>query len=113
MDADQDNEFRGTVITMNRPKTSLRDILATPSAEPAAPHVTPGDGEAGPEPSAAPPEQDDSLPWPQEAYKAHGRAANKPQATLFFVTRGHVFEGFSYACLERIRLLPPENPGGG
>ena len=113
MDDDQDDDLGGNVISMNQPKMNIRERIAAAAVPPAAPHVTPGRPEAEPPPPSAPPEQDDPLPLPQEAYKAHSRAANKPQPTLYFVTRGHAFEGFSYACLERIRLLPPKHPGGG
>jgi hypothetical protein len=112
MNADQDHDTGGTVITMQRSKMSIREALAPSIAQPAAPHVIPDEGETEPPPSTVEPELADPLPRPGGAYKAHGRHGNKPQATLFFVTRGHVFEGFSYAYLERIRLKPPETAGG-
>ena len=108
MDADEDDDSGGTVLTMQRPKMSIRDLIAPP----AAPHVIPDAPEAEPPPETAQPEQTDPLPRPGSAYKPHGRPANKAQATLYFVTKGHVFEGFSYAYLERIRLLPSTTPGG-
>ena len=62
MDADQDNDFGGTVITMNRPKMSIREMLATPTTQQAAPQFSPDEGEAEPPPATVQPEQDDPLP---------------------------------------------------
>ena len=112
MDADQHDDSGGTVITMQRPKMSARELFAAAPAPQAAPLFIPDEPEAEPPPATVQPEQADPLPRPGGAYKPHSRPANKAQATLYFVTRGHAFEGFSYASLERIRLLPQETPGG-
>jgi hypothetical protein len=62
---------------------------------------------------AASPEKPDPLPRPGEAYRVHGRHGNKPDLTLHFVTREFAYEGFSYASLERMQLLPSSKPGTG
>jgi hypothetical protein len=59
------------------------------------------------------PERSDPLPRPGDAYMAHARRAAKPQMTLFFVSRDYLPDGFSYANLERVRLVASEKPGSG
>lgn len=58
---------------------------------------------------------DDLIPLPQpgDAYKAHSRADNKALLTLTFLLKDSAEEGFSYADLRRIRLLPSGRPGVG
>ena len=76
--------------------------------------------EAAPKPEAAvavpatpSPDKADPLPRPGDAYKAHGRHGNKADLTIHFVLKDYSYEGFSYGDFERVRLLPPEKPGGG
>ena len=65
-------------------------------------------------PDAALPDSDkvDPLPRPGDRYKAAGRHGNKPDLTIHFVMKDYSYEGFSYADLERVRLVPSEKPGG-
>lgn len=58
-------------------------------------------------------ERDDPLPRPAEPYRVHSRHSNKPEMTLHFVTKDFAYEGFSYADIERVRLVPGDKPGGG
>jgi hypothetical protein len=74
--------------------------------EPAANAETPG-------PHDALPEKDDPLPEPEQPYKAHARHVNKPEMTIFFVTKGFSYEGYSFANCEWVRLVPGEKPGSG
>ncbi len=78
----------------------IRD--AKPAAEPAA----------EPEAAAISPEELAPLPMPGDPYKAHARLANRPLATIFFLPEGQLPDGFSYACLERVRMVEPHRPGG-
>lgn len=55
----------------------------------------------------------DPLPRPGDAYRAAGRHGNKPDLTIHFVTKSYAYEGFSYADLERVRLVPGDKPGVG
>jgi hypothetical protein len=55
----------------------------------------------------------DPLPKASDAYLAHARASNKPQLSLFVMLKDGSFDGFSYANLERIRLQPAADAGGG
>ena len=66
-------------------------------------------------PDAALPDSDkvDPLPRPGDAYRAAGRHGNKPDLTIHFVMKDYSYEGFSYADLERVRLVPSEKPGSG
>jgi len=61
----------------------------------------------------ATPEKPDPLPRPGEAYRVHGRHGNKPELTLHFVTKDWDYEGFSYADLQRVRLVRGNKPGSG
>ncbi len=96
--------------------SGIRDQLrqqfepARPAKEPPPP-PPPEEPEA--DAGAAPPEKPDPLPRPGNAYKVHGRHGNKPEPTLHFVTRDYGYEGFSYADLRRVRLLPSSKPGTG
>ena len=74
--------------------------------------------EARPEAATPPagqavPERADPLPRPGDAYKACGRTANRPQLTLFLVGKDYLPDGFSYANLERVRLVASEKSGCG
>lgn len=69
----------------------------------------------GPEPEPAmpvAPERPDPLPRPGDAYMAHARRTPHPQMTLFLIGRDYLPDGFSYANLERVRLVDSENAGG-
>jgi hypothetical protein len=55
----------------------------------------------------------DPLPKPGDDYKAHARPATGDQPTLFFIPRGFLPDGFSYADFERVRMVPAEKVGGG
>jgi hypothetical protein len=56
-------------------------------------------------------ERSDPLPRPGDAYSAHARRAGKPQMTLFLVGKDYLPDGFSYANLERVRLVASSKPG--
>jgi hypothetical protein len=70
------------------------------------------DGEAA-DAGAATPEKYDPLPRPGDAYRVHGRRGHAPELTLHFVTRDYGYEGFSYADLRQMRLVPGDRPGSG
>jgi hypothetical protein len=59
------------------------------------------------------PDKADPLPKAGDPYKVAGRHGNKPDLTIHFVTKDYSYEGFSYADLERVRLVRSENPGSG
>lgn len=74
------------------------------------------DAEPAPNPEAAgqetaSPDKVDPLPRPERPYKAHARHGNKPELTLHLVTKDYGYEGFSYANLDRVRLVPGQRPG--
>ncbi len=114
---DANDDFEGNVLTMNRPSKGIRELLSTPPAPPAASHYIPDqpNAERQQESLAEPTPDDlvDPLPRPGDDYKAHSRKANKPQATLFFVSRDCLPDGFAYADLRRCRLVTPGEPGKG
>lgn len=58
-------------------------------------------------------ERSDPLPRPGEPYRMHARHSNKPEMTLHFVLKDFSYEGFAYADIERVRLVPGEKPGSG
>lgn len=58
-------------------------------------------------------ERSDPLPRPGEPYRMHARHGNKPEMTLHFVLKDFSYEGFSYADIERVRLVPGDKPGSG
>lgn len=85
--------------------SSIRSQLQK-TAEPAASAETPGqEGMVS--------DKTDPLPRPGDDYKANARHGNKPEMTLHFVTRDFSYEGFSYADIERVRLVPGDKPGSG
>lgn len=53
------------------------------------------------------------LPRTGDAYKAHSRYTNKPELMLGLITHAMPLEVFAYSDLRRVRLLPPQTPGGG
>jgi hypothetical protein len=55
----------------------------------------------------------DPLPRPGDDYKAHARPSTRDQPTLFFIPRGFLPDGFSYADFERVRMEPASKVGGG
>ena len=55
----------------------------------------------------------DALPKASDEYAAFGRAGNKPLTTLYFMLKDGSWDGFAYANLERIRLTPASEAGGG
>lgn len=59
------------------------------------------------------PERDDPLPRPGDTYRANARHGNKPEMTLHFVLKDFTYEGFTYADVERVRLVPGDKPGSG
>jgi hypothetical protein len=81
--------------------------------EPAAKESPTKPEEPGADAGPATPEKHDPLPRPGDAYRVHGRRGNKPELTLHFVTKDYGYEGFSYADLGRMRLVPGNEPGGG
>lgn len=111
------------IIHLARPKSSLLDTLdrmqagqeskAKPEPEPKP------EGEARPEANAdageslVSPEELAPLPQSGDAYVAHSRTANRPLATIFFLPKGGLPDGFSYASFERVRLVESERPGVG
>jgi hypothetical protein len=112
MDADQDTNSGGTVITMHRPKTSIREALATPTVPQPAPHVIADEEEAAP--PADDGERFDPLPRPGIAYKAHGTHTPKPQTSLFLIDPEYLPDGHAYANLQRCYMEPDKKaPGKG
>lgn len=92
----------------------VRPRSVSPSSIRALLEKGPAAGEAQtPESDGPVVERSDPLPRPGEPYRVHARHGNKPELTLHFVTRDFSYEGFSYADLERVRLVPGETPGGG
>ncbi|AGA31713.1 hypothetical protein [Singulisphaera acidiphila] len=104
----------GNVVDLQRPKLpkqfSIEAILKGPASPEPVPPPAPAP-EAVPE--AAGIEAADTLPLPGSAYQACSRVANKPQITLHFLLANQSREGFAYADLRRIRLLPAADPGSG
>jgi hypothetical protein len=88
--------------------TLLTAISRGESARPPEPAHGGGDG-GGPDD----PERSDPLPRPGTPYMAHARRTAKPQMTLFFVGKGYLPDGFSYANLERVWLEESEQQGSG
>ena len=88
---------------------------ARPTKEPppSPPPEEPGADDAAAATDTATQDKPDPLPRPGEAYRVHGRHGNKPDLTLHFVTKEFAYEGFSYASLERVRLVPSPKPGTG
>jgi hypothetical protein len=87
---------------------------ARPTKEPPPPPPEePGADDAAAATDTATPEKPDPLPRPGDAYKVHGRHGNKPDVTIHFVTKDCSYEGFSYAELQRMRLVPGKKPGSG
>lgn len=58
-------------------------------------------------------ERADPLPRPGDVYRASARPLTVPEMTLHIITHDFSYEGFSYADLERVRLVPGEKPGSG
>jgi hypothetical protein len=113
MDADQDNEYGGTVIAMQRPKLSIRETLAPTTVQPAAPHVMPDEKEAELPAAIAEPDQADPLPRPGSPYIAHARQTSRPQVALFLVGRDGLPRGFPYADLRQFDMVASTEPGKG
>jgi hypothetical protein len=84
-----------------------------PAAKEPPPKPEEPQADAGSATDAATPEKPDPLPRPGEAYRVHGRHGNKPELTLHFVTKDFAYEGFSYANLDRVQLIPGKKPGSG
>ncbi len=76
-----------------------------PEAKPAA------DADAEPEETPLSPEELAPLPQSGDAYVAHSRPASRPLATIFFLPKGGLPDGFSYASFERVRMVEAEQPG--
>jgi hypothetical protein len=96
-----------------RPKSGLlpKSSLLPPGGKAAGqplPDATEDDGAASPAMDGLIP-----LPGPGDPYKAHARPDNKALLTLTFLCQNSAEEGFAYADLRRIRLLPADKPGGG
>ena len=91
----------GNNIMVMRPKSTLMADLGKAARPPA------GDAEGLPAAEDLIP-----LPQPGDPYKAHSRPDNKPLLTLTFLCQDSAEEGFAYADLRRIRLLPGK-PGQG
>jgi hypothetical protein len=64
-------------------------------------------------PSSPVAERADPLPRPGDPYKAYANRMPHPQMTLFFVSRDYLPDGFSYASLERVRMVASDKAGGG
>jgi hypothetical protein len=84
--------------------SSIRSQLQNPiEPAPKAENPTMGlDGEA---------DRIDPMPRPGDAYKAHGRPGNKPDLSIYFVTRDFAYRGFSYGVFGEVLLLPGDKPG--
>jgi hypothetical protein len=54
----------------------------------------------------------DLPPRPGVAYRACGHPSKEPGRVLYLVTGDYGREGFDYADLERLRLVPGDKPGG-
>jgi hypothetical protein len=52
------------------------------------------------------------LPRPGDAYRAYGHYGTTPGRVVHFVTSDYGREGFDYADLKRLRLVPGDKPGG-
>jgi hypothetical protein len=109
-----------TVLTkvshLNRPKSSIRDLIdqqqagRVPVAEPPETPI------AAPADHVPPPKKSDPLPKPGEAYRAcaqHLSRLGTDQRMLHFVRRNFDVESFSYADLRRIRWIAADDPGSG
>src|SRR5438270_13726862 len=96
--------------------SGIRDQLRKdfePAAKKSTPEPNEPQADAGSATGAATPEKPGPLARPGEAYRVHGRHGNKPDLTLHFVTKEFGYEGFSYANLDRVRLVPGKKPGSG
>ena len=63
-----------------------------------------------------PPKKSDPLPRPGDKYRAHARFLNRlsaDQRLIHFVLKDFTSEGFAYADLRRLRVLPAADPGQG
>ena len=104
------------VIDLARPQSTILDMVErVASAKRREIEPPPAMSEQVPESEPEPPISPDQLaPLPRygDPYKAHSLIANKPLATVFFLPKGQLPDGFSYASLERLRLIEKEGPGG-
>jgi hypothetical protein len=111
MNADQDHDTGGTVITMQR-KMSIREALGTPTTQPPAPQAVADERET--EPPADDGERIDPLPRPGIAYKAHGTHTPKPQTSLFLIDPEYLPDGHAYANMQRCYMEgDKKDPGKG
>lgn len=107
MDADSLARSRYSPSTI---RAQLKKEFEPAAKEPPSPPPAEGpQADAG----AATPDKLDPLPRPGEAYRVHGRHSSTPELTLHFVTRDYGYEGFAYADLDRVRLVPSKKPGSG
>jgi hypothetical protein len=96
-----DSSIRSRFSSIRSQVQDAVDTVPTPETPATVPDAAPSDKAADP------------LPRPGDAYKAAGRHGNKPDLTIHFVLKDYSYEGFSYADLERVRLVPSEKPGRG
>jgi hypothetical protein len=102
------------VIDLDRPKSSLLDAIGRAAAKPErAPGAEPVEAPAPttPNDSLISVEELSPLPQAEDAYEAHSRIQSRPQATIFFLPKSQLPDGFSYATLERVRLVEGTKAG--
>jgi hypothetical protein len=78
-----------------------------PAAKPVPAEAAADRAEEG-EPS---PDELGPLPKAEAAYVPHSRMSNRPLPTLYFLAKNQLPDGFSYSCLERVRMVDAEKPG--
>lgn len=100
------------VIDLERPKSSLLDAIGRTPRSQANPAIDPV-SEPTPDPSMLALEEMSPLPQASDAYEPHSRMVSRPLATIFFLGKAQLPDGFAYSGFERARLIPGERPGGG
>jgi hypothetical protein len=93
------------IVGMNRRTSALLSRLD---------HAQAGQDRARkPEPKTPVPDEDDTLPGPDEDYVACSRPDNKPQLMLSLLKADESVKSLSYSDLRWIDLNPGDKPGNG
>jgi len=101
------------VIGLDRPKSSLLEAIGRTARQEPPPVTHPSVAPAPPDDTLVSPEELAPLPQTGDAYEAHSRVAGRPLATVFFLSKSGLPDGFCYAGFERVRMIETDRAGAG
>jgi hypothetical protein len=100
-----------TVIEMDRSPSSILESLERQKPVALQPAVEPSQETQSLCDISLSPEELAPLPQIGDLYKAFSRIEARPLATIFFLPKGGLPDGFSYASFERVRMIEGDQPG--